>query len=102
MKGIKLLLFGLLPIGALCADILRTNGFSTCLDNKDVKVERVDIQYDRTTKVLTFDVAGSSARTQNVTASLDVTAYGQAVYQRDFNPCDGDTFVEQLCPGKLF
>ena len=99
MKGIIPLLFGVIPAGVLCADILRTDGFSTCLDSKDVKVERIEIQYDRRTKELTFDLAGSSAKEQNVTASLDVSAYGQDVYQRDFDPCDGETFVEQLCPG---
>ena len=99
MKSLIPLLLGILPAGVLCTDILRTNGFSTCLDSRDIKAERIRIQYDRTTKVLAFDLAGSSAKTQNVTASLDVSAYGQEVYQRDFDPCDSETFVEQLCPG---
>ena len=102
MKSIIPFLLGTIPTGVLCADILRTNGFSTCFDGKDIKVERVDIQYDRTTKLLTFDVAGSSARTQNVTASLEVSAYGQEVYQKNFDPCSRDSFVEQLCPGEEY
>lgn len=100
MKLVIPILLGIIPTGVLCADILRTNGFNTCFDSKDIKVERIDIQYDRTTKLLTFDVAGSSAKTQNVTASLEASAYGQEVYQRNFDPCDKGSFVEQLCPSE--
>jgi len=35
----------------------------------------------------------------NVTAQLNVTAYGTTVYHNEFNPCDADTFVAKLCPG---
>lgn len=84
------------------ADILKTSGFSTCLANAEIKVDRLDIQYNRPDKSVTFDVAGSSTKEQNVTASLVVTAYGKQVYQRSFNPCDEATKVNQLCPGMLF
>ncbi|KAI9882800.1 MAG: hypothetical protein M1823_005448 [Watsoniomyces obsoletus] len=80
------------------ADILRTSGFSTCLADAEIKVDRLDIQYNRPDKTVTFDVAGSSLKEQNVTASLVVTAYGKQVYQRSFNPCDEATKVNQLCP----
>ena len=58
----------------------------------------MNIQYNRQTKQVTFDVAGTSEKEQKVTASLVVTAYGKQVYQKDFNPCDKDTLVQQLCP----
>jgi hypothetical protein len=35
----------------------------------------------------------------NVTAQLNVTAYGTTVYHNEFNPCDANTFISQLCPG---
>ncbi|KAI9808724.1 MAG: hypothetical protein M1825_003876 [Sarcosagium campestre] len=79
-------------------DILKTSGFSTCLDGKDIKVKNVNVQYDRKTNEVTFDVAGSSEREQKVTASLVVTAFGNKVYEKDFNPCDDETKVDQLCP----
>lgn len=100
MKSFTALLLGTIPTGVLCTDILRTHGFSNCLESKDIQVERIKIQYDRTTNILTYDVAGSSAKRQNVTALLDVSAYGQEVYQRNFNPCDRNSFVDQLCPGE--
>lgn len=79
-------------------DILKTSGFTTCMDNADVTVQRLNIQYDRQNKQVTFDVAGTSEKEQKVTASLSVSAYGKQVYQKDFNPCDNATLVQQLCP----
>ncbi|EEP76077.1 predicted protein [Uncinocarpus reesii 1704] len=81
----------------LAADVLKTNGFVSCLDNTDIKIERLDISFDRSSKQITFDVAGSSGKEQKVTASLVVNAYGQR-FSQDFDPCDDKTKVEALCP----
>ncbi|KLJ12950.1 hypothetical protein EMPG_09438 [Blastomyces silverae] len=78
-------------------DILKNNGFTTCLDSSDIKVEKMSLQFDRSTNTMNFDVAGSSAKTQNVTAELVVEAYGQKI-TKSFNPCDAGTKVDQLCP----
>ena len=67
--------------------ILKTSGFSTCLSGSNITVQRLDIQYDADTMQVTFNVAGTSATVQNVTAQLNVTAYGTSVYQNSFNPC---------------
>lgn len=93
-----LFLLGALPVGVFAADIIKTDGFSSCLSDATIQVNNVDVQYDRSTNQVTFDVSGSSSEIQNVTASLSVTAYGAQVYQKDFNPCDADTKVDQLCP----
>jgi hypothetical protein len=85
--------------GVLGADILETSGFSSCNANADVSVQKVDIKYNNEDKTVSFDVAGSSNKVQNVTAVLEVTAYGQTVYSNSFNPCEEGTFVDQLCPG---
>ena len=84
----------------LGSDILKTNGFTACINNPLITVNKLDIQYDRSTAAVTFNVEGSSSQIQNVTASLTVTAYGKQVYQKAFDPCDNATNVEQLCPGK--
>ncbi|KAF3762384.1 putative Flc2 FAD transporter, partial [Cryphonectria parasitica EP155] len=47
---------------------------------------------------VTFDLSGTSTVEQNVTAQLNVTAYGYSVYSSSFNPCEATTYVEQLCP----
>jgi len=59
----------------------------------------MDIQFDRSTKTVVFNVSGTSSEVQNVTGSIYVTAYGQQVYSKtDFSPCDPSTYVSQLCP----
>ncbi|KAI1134379.1 TRP-domain-containing protein [Hypoxylon sp. FL0543] len=84
--------------GVLSDDLLVTNGFNNCEDNSEIKVEKVNISYNNADKVVIFDVAGTSSKQQNVTATLSVTAYGKDVYTNTFNPCDLTTFVENLCP----
>ncbi|OJD25311.1 hypothetical protein ACJ73_03317 [Blastomyces percursus] len=78
-------------------DILKNNGFTTCLDSSDIKVDRMILEFDRSTNTITFDVAGSSTKIQNVTAELVIEAYGQKI-TKSFNPCDAGTKVDQLCP----
>ena len=68
------------------------------MNDASITVQRMNIQYDRQTNQVTFDVAGTSEKEQKVMASLVVTAYGKQVYQKDFNPCDEATAVKQLCP----
>lgn len=97
----RIIILGTLPAIVLANDILKTQGFTTCLDNSTITVTNLDIQYDRSAGTITFDVGGASSRTQEVMASLTVTAYGKEVYKKDFNPCANDTKVTQLCPGKL-
>ncbi len=88
-----------LASGVLGVDVLETVGFSSCNTNASVTVQRVDIKYNAANKTVSFDVAGSSNKVQNVTAVLNVTAYGQDVYSNSFDPCSPATFVTQLCPG---
>jgi hypothetical protein len=94
----SLLLLGALPAKGLAAQILKTSGFSPCITGSEITVQNVDIEYNNDDKKVTFNVAGTSAKRMNVTAELNVTAYGIDVYHNSFNPCDIDTFVSQLCP----
>ncbi|TRX98284.1 hypothetical protein FHL15_000929 [Xylaria flabelliformis] len=84
--------------GVLGDDILVTSGFNNCNNNSDITVDKVDIKYNNADKTVTFNVAGTSAKEQNVTAKLTVTALGQNLFTKEFNPCLPGTFVEQLCP----
>ena len=88
----------LIATGVIAQDILKTNGFTSCVDNSSITVDRVNIRYNNDNKTVVFDVAGTSSKDQNVTAELDVTAYGNSIYSNSFNPCDAGTFVERLCP----
>ncbi|KAM4059815.1 transient receptor potential (TRP) ion channel domain-containing protein [Hirsutella rhossiliensis] len=93
-----LLILALVASTACAADILKTDGFSNCGTDDSIKVDKVDITFDKDQKSITFDVAGTSLKEQNVTAVLNVTAYGNAVFSNSFNPCDKATFVGRLCP----
>ena len=86
--------------GAFGADIISTNGFSSCSSgDSSIQVQNVDISFDRSTNKIKFNVAGTSDVEQDVTASLIVEAYGISVYDQTFDPCAEDTKVDQLCPG---
>lgn len=88
------------PLGVLAGDVLKTNGYSSCLTGpSDIKVNKLDIQFDRSSKKLVFDVSGTNEKEQKVTAILKVNAYGKEVYNQPFDPCDDKTKVDQLCPG---
>ncbi|KAH0142677.1 DUF907 domain-containing protein, partial [Aureobasidium melanogenum] len=95
---LPLVLLSTLPARVLGGDILSTQGFTLCSTNPTIKVDALDVQFDRTTNLVVFNVAGSSSQSQNVTAKIVITAYGREVYQKPFNPCDAGTYVEQLCP----
>ena len=102
LSTVSLLLLGTLPAGGLADQILKTSGFSTCLDNGTISVQRSDVEYNNDKKQVTFNVAGTSTKSMNVTADLRVTAYGTEVYKNSFNPCSPTTFVSQLCPGMYY
>jgi hypothetical protein len=90
------------PLGVLAGDVLKTNGFSTCLDNSDIKVNKLDIEFDKASKRVVFDVSGSNGREQKVMAILTVSAYGKEVYRNEFDPCEGEFKVDQMCPCTSF
>ncbi|KAL9130318.1 MAG: hypothetical protein Q9217_001457 [Psora testacea] len=83
---------------ALGNDILKTSGFTQCIDGSKIEVQNLDIQFDRQANQLVFDVAGTSTEEQKVMALLSVSAYGKELYSNEFNPCDAATKVDQLCP----
>ncbi|GAB7360814.1 hypothetical protein MBLNU230_g0801t1 [Neophaeotheca triangularis] len=93
---LPIVLLSTLPVRVLAGDVLSTEGFTTCIENPDIKVQALDLKYDKSTRKITFDVAGSSETVQNVTASLVVTAYGQEIYKNTFSPCEYG--MKELCP----
>ena len=78
-------------------DVLTTDGFSKCPDTESIKITKVHIKYDKAKNVIDFDVAGISTKEQNVTAILEVYAYGRKIEQKKFDPCEEK--IQFLCPG---
>lgn len=87
-----------LPASVLAADVLSTDGYSLCSTSDSVSVQALDVSYDKNTREITFDVAGTSTKEQKVLLNLVVTAYGRQVYEKDWDPCGSEQHVEQLCP----
>lgn len=94
-----LLLSACLPLNVLAGNVLSSSGFRNCLNNATITVNNANVQFDRSTLAVDFDVSGTSSQEQKVMASLVVTGYGKEVYRKSFDPCDTTTFVAQLCPG---
>ncbi|KAJ5455826.1 uncharacterized protein N7458_004090 [Penicillium daleae] len=83
---------------ALATDTLSTSGFNLCMQDSDIEVQKLDVSYTKSTKLVVFDVAGTNSKEQNVTATLTVTAYGTQVFAKTFNPCGSEIHVSELCP----
>lgn len=99
LRLLPLFLLSALPAGVLGGDILSTTGFSQCVNNPSVKVTKLNVQYNKNTRQINFDVAGISEQPQKVEATLLVTAYGKSVYTNTFNPCDKN--MPEMCPSEL-
>lgn len=99
LSTLVLVLLGTLPDRVAADQILKTSGFSSCLSESSISVQKSVVEYNNDLKKVTFDLQGTSTKVMNVTAELSVTAYGTEVYKNTFNPCATSTFVQQLCPG---
>ncbi|KAL7784070.1 hypothetical protein V8C37DRAFT_24983 [Trichoderma ceciliae] len=93
-----LCLGAMLMTGAMGDQILTTTGFTDCGSLPSLTIQQLSLTYDNDAKTITFDIEGSSTDSQNVTATLDVTAYGIKAFTTTFNPCDPKTMVAELCP----
>ncbi|KAF5241232.1 hypothetical protein FAUST_3914 [Fusarium austroamericanum] len=87
-----------LVTGVLGDSILRTSGVTDCGSEAGISIQKLDISYDNDKQIVTFDVSGTSDKERNVSAILEVTAYGRKVYENSINPCSKDTPIPQLCP----
>lgn len=100
-KSVLALLASTAVLPSVYADsILKTNGFSDCGGDGSIKVNKVDISFNKGNNEITFDLQGDSEKEQEVTATLVVEAYGVKVFEQEFDPCSDATKVEQLCPCK--
>ncbi|KAF2487176.1 hypothetical protein BDY17DRAFT_341975 [Neohortaea acidophila] len=93
---LPLLFLAALPAGVLAGDVLETTGFSQCVSDPQVQVTAFNVQYNKNTRNLVFDLAGTSKVAQKVTAELVVSAYGKQIYTRSFDPCS--LGLSEICP----
>lgn len=88
----------MLMTGVMGDQMLTTTGFTDCGSLPSITIQQLSMTYDNDARTITFDIEGTSTNSQNVTASLDVTAYGINAFTNSFNPCDPKTSVAELCP----
>ncbi|KAH0491247.1 hypothetical protein TgHK011_002685 [Trichoderma gracile] len=88
----------MLMTGVMGDQVLTTTGFLDCGSMPSITINQLSMTYDNDAQIITFDIEGTSTSSENVTATLDVTAYGISAFTNTFNPCDPQTLVEQLCP----
>ncbi|RFU81838.1 transient receptor potential ion channel [Trichoderma arundinaceum] len=88
----------MLMTGVLGDQILTTTGFTDCGSLPSITIQQLSMTYDNDAQTITFDIQGTSSSSQNVSATLDVTAYGISAFTNTFNPCDPKTMVAELCP----
>jgi hypothetical protein len=86
---------------SFASDILFASGFSSCLNDGSVVLNNLNLQFDRSTHNLTYNVSGWSAKQHKVKASLVVVAYGTQALNQTLDLCATATKVDQLCPGML-
>lgn len=85
-------------MGVMGDQVLTTTSFVDCGSLPSITINQLSMTYDNSAQTITFDIEGTSTNSQNVTATLDVTAYGISAFTNTFNPCDEKTLVPQLCP----
>lgn len=97
-----LLVLGSLPSIGLAGGTLSTKGLSSCQTDSEIEIQDLQFTYTRSTKQVVFNVAGTSSKEQNVSASVTVYAYGNQIYSKSFDPCSSDYRMDSLCPGRSF
>lgn len=97
-----LLALGSLPSLGLAGGTLSTKGLSSCQTDSEIEIQDLQFTYTRSTKEVVFNVAGTSSKEQNVTASITIYAYGNNIYSKEFDPCSPDYRMDQLCPGRSY
>ncbi|KAK9474076.1 uncharacterized protein V1510DRAFT_374352 [Dipodascopsis tothii] len=81
---------------AAASNVISTGTYYSCSDSDYLDVSEFYLSYDKTSQNVTFNIAGTTTESLNVTATLEVTAYGKQVFSYSFDPCDYG--ISELCP----
>ncbi|KAF1813480.1 TRP-domain-containing protein [Eremomyces bilateralis CBS 781.70] len=95
-SSLLLLLPALIP--STSADrLLQSTALSACMKNPKFSASRFNVLFTPDDAIVHFNVTGNSLISGNVTAALDVFAYGYKAVSTDLNPCDSEDLAG-LCP----
>jgi hypothetical protein len=99
MYPLSYLLAGLVALAPSVSAIkmLESSSLNPCMENSKFSATLFNVRFTPDNQTLFFNINGVSAIAGNVTAELDVIAYGLNLYKKKINPCDEEDF-SGLCP----
>lgn len=90
-------LTALLPAAATAERLIESKSLNPCMANSSFSATLFNVVFTPDNKTLTFNIVGVSDISGNVTADLEVFAYGFRALKQTLDPCSsGD--LKGLCP----
>lgn len=92
----SLLLWTLLTCSTSAERIIESTSLVSCMDNSKFTASLFKVSFNPDTRVIDFDINGISEINSNVTANLQVYAYGYKVMDQLLDPCKSG--MRGMCP----
>ncbi|ANB11424.1 FAD transporter FLC2 [Sugiyamaella lignohabitans] len=81
----------------MATKLIQSSALLTCMANSQFTASSFDVTFYPDNKTVNFDITAISTISGNVTANIEVIAYGITIINRNVNPCDISS-LKQLCP----
>ena len=92
----SLLLWTLLIFTTSAERIIESRSLISCMDNSKFTASLFQVSFNPDTRIIDFDINGISEINSNVTATLQVYAYGYKVMDQILDPCKSG--MRGMCP----
>lgn len=93
--SMKAAIAALIPL-VMAERIIESNSLVSCQENSGFSASLFDVTFTPDNGSLAFNVVAITTISGNVTAEIDVTAYGYTAVKRTINPCELN--LSGLCP----
>jgi Transient receptor potential (TRP) ion channel/ML-like domain len=81
---------------AFAEAVIQSTSLNSCQENSNFTATYFDVAFTPQNSSINIDIVGVSSITGNVTAQLEVIAYGFTIYNQTLNPCE--LGLEGMCP----
>lgn len=78
--------------------LIRSNALTTCMPNSNFTASLFDLVFTPSNGSVAIEVEGVSSISGNITAQLDVYAYGFKIISTELDPCFADFDLAGMCP----
>ncbi|EOD43400.1 putative duf907 domain protein [Neofusicoccum parvum UCRNP2] len=85
------------PLSAAAEQLIKSNSLNPCMANSGLSATLFNVVFTPANRSLAFNIVGVSDISGNVTAELDVYAYGLEIFTYNLNPCENED-LKSLCP----